>query len=215
MKRKRILFSLAAGLFTFAPSLHAQDPAAQAAALAERRDAEESYRILAGKIEDMHGIISSQRNDIASLRNEVAILRDALQTERSERAKAAINYATRDDLKKLVDKLQEIERKRESDKELVLKEIQRLAKIAATPAPPPPEPKPAKETKAEPSDAFFTHKVKEGQTLSAIIEAYNAKLKAEGKGRVTLDQVKKANPNMDINHVVVGREILIPVPAHK
>ena len=218
MKWKRFLILLAAAFFAFRPLAFAQDTAAQAAALAEKREAEERYKALAAQFENLGESYAALQKRMSSLENEMAALRDAVQTERSDRLKAALNYATRDDLKTLLDKItREIDQKRESDKRLIMEEIGKIARIASKPIilPAPPENRPPPEPKSEPSGEFYTHVVREGETLSAIINAYNTRLKAEGKGRVTLDQVKKSNPKMDPERVIVGREILIPVPASK
>ena len=62
------------------------------------------------------------------------------------------------------------------------------------------------------SSQGITYTVEKGEYLSTILDAYNAEFKKRGKGRVTLEDVKRANPTININRIYVGQEILIPDP---
>ena len=197
----------------------AQDPANRAAAINEQREADERYRSLSGIVEQMQEAYAAQSRRLNSITSEINTLRDQ---SREDARKATVNLATREELKRLAEQVQEIDRKREADNRLILEKIERLAKVVATPVPvvvTPPAPRndSDSETKSTkhvanevPEGNFYMHKVKPGETLSAIIAAFNTKLKAEGKPTVTFDMVKKANPTMNPNNVVVGRTIRIP-----
>ena len=57
------------------------------------------------------------------------------------------------------------------------------------------------------------HIVEGGQTISAIIAAYNATLKEQGvKKRITLKSVLDANPNLDPRAMRIGQSLFIPDP---
>jgi hypothetical protein len=136
----------------------------------------------------------------------------------------------------------EIEKSRQADNNLVKEQFVELKKLldrppqvivqpAPTPAPSTRDRgerdrgerdgKPPKDNNEEEPPAFngdyFGYKIKSGDRLTQIIAAFNAKLKEEGKNKapITLDMVKKANPKMNPNNLVVGREIRIPVPPDR
>jgi hypothetical protein len=55
--------------------------------------------------------------------------------------------------------------------------------------------------------------VLDGETISAIITAYNAKLKSQGaKKRITLKSVLDANPNLNPRTMRIGQTLFIPDP---
>ena len=204
--KRCLLICIGLSFLTFwTTRLTAQDAAAEAALIAERKAAEERSKRLEALLEDMKEAYEAQQKRLMALAEEINRLRE-------ETARAGNNLATREELRKLAEKIQEVDQKREADKELILKELQKLAKA---PPPLPVEHKASAEGNADVPDKFFTHVVKQGEYLSTIISAFNAELKAKGKGTVTLSQVKKANPNLNPDNLKVGQEILIPVPPNK
>ena len=59
----------------------------------------------------------------------------------------------------------------------------------------------------------FDHTVQSGETISAIISAYNTQLKNEGTGkRITLNSVLKANPQLNPRSIQIGQNLFIPDP---
>jgi Tfp pilus assembly protein PilO len=180
----------------------------------------EEIKRLAGELEDLRAAYEAQHRKIVRLENDVDSLRSALR-ESNERATSRLSdFVTREDLKKMAEAIEEVDRKRESDRNVILEEMKNaLKQVAAAgsssssnsrrPAPRNPEPdQPA----AQQEGTFYPHKVASGETLSVILDAYNTKFKSEGRKTVTLSQVKKANPKININSIYVGQEILIPVP---
>jgi len=174
--------------------------ATNAAAVAEEQYAEGRYTRLQTAVEDLQ---AAQ----VRLQKQIEGLADELQALREERERAAARAVTHDDLKKLWDRLQELERKREEDKNLILEEVRRLA------APPVVEPPPKRHPPAEPASGArpqkgYEYEVQKDDTLSAIVAAY------QKKGvKVTLEQVKKANPNLKPKQLHVGQKVFIPDPA--
>lgn len=172
-------------------------------------EVQERLQRLEGLVEDL---LASQ----AALQKNLAALRDELQTVREESRRAGDRLGERfvahEDLRKLAEALREVDRKREEDKRLILEEIK---KLAAAPVAPPPRatPRPAPpEKEAPPAGPLkgYTYKVKPGDTLSAIVQAYN-----QSGVKVTLDDVLKANPKLKPNLLLVGQEIFIPDPNLK
>src|SRR4051812_33365451 len=120
---KRFSFWSIICLLCVAPIARAQAPVAS-------QEIEENYKILKGHVEDMLASQADQQKRISALAREISELRD-------QQSKHTGNYATQEDLSQLAKSVQEIDRKREADKELILKEIAKLGKtIASTPLPP-------------------------------------------------------------------------------
>jgi LysM repeat protein len=189
--------------------LHAQNPAAEAAAAQER---EERYQRLRTSIDDLQ---TAQ----ATLQKRIAELGDEIQNVRRESEKSADKnagqFVTRDELRALTDSVREIDRKREEDKKLILEEIRKLANTPVTV----PEPPPRKATRPDPApDAAadappvprngYTYVVKSGDTIEAIVKAYG-----QNGVKVTVDQVLKANPKLKPNAMRVKQKIFIPDAA--
>jgi len=181
--------------------LAAQDAtAADAAAVAEKQYLEERYQRLQTAVEDLQATQARLQKRIGGLAGELHALRE-------EHARAATRAVTHDDLKKLWDRIQELDRKREEDKKLILEEIRRLAAV------PVPEPPPKRQPTLEPlggSEALkgYEYVIQQDDTLSAIVLAYKKK-----GVKVTLDQVLKANPNLKPKQLHVGQKVFIPDPA--
>lgn len=208
--------------------VHGQNlsPAVVAARQAEdRKDAEERYRRLNAAVEEM---VVAQ----AAHQKRAAALEEELRSLRLENARGGAQYATKADqqrvneeLLRLAKTIQEIDRKREADKRLILETIEDLKKLIKTAAaappvvvkPPPslPTPPPTPEiTEPVKDQKGFEHIVQKGEYLSAIIAAYNAKLKEKGaKGKVTLKAVLQANPDLKPERMHIGQKIFIPDPG--
>lgn len=231
------LLALIFAFFSASPNF-AQD-ANQAAQLAQQREAEERYNRLVSRLENMEEAyqvltrrITALSQADAELRQETASRLTALDNKIRTGQSAA---ATRDDLKTLTDKLKEVDEKREADKKLILEKLKDLATtVANTPAPtqvivrPPersatkvdhaPTPQDTKDTEPAPPqnpNGYWTYKVQKGDTLLAIMQAYNAQLREEKKPTLTLGQIKQANPTVNPDALRVNQEILIPIPGDK
>ena len=182
----------------------------------ERKENDERFNRLNGRLDDLEEAYRAQNKRMGTLAEDVNTV---LRSMREEQNRMATTYVTHDELKKLYEKLQDIEQKREADKKLILEEIKEIQKLASkAPLPPPVIPKETpdpKEIKTESTEGYFPYTVQKNDNLTAIIAAYNAELKRQGKGTITYDQVRKANPGMNPNKLLVGHEIKIPVPASK
>src|ERR1022692_3916578 len=88
---------------------------------------------LSGQIQDAQEALALQDKRIAALEKEIGELRDKVNTPAVHE-----DYANREDLKRLAEQVQEIDRKRQDDRELILAQLEKLSKAAAvTPLPPP------------------------------------------------------------------------------
>jgi LysM repeat protein len=186
-------------VFTFAVgAVRAQDAATQ-----------QQMDKLSGQIKDLTDTVEVQRKRIETLEKDINELRDKVNTP-------AINdSASREDLKKLAEQVQEIDRKRADDRELILKNLEKVAKAGGDTAPVRPR-KPAKPvddnstpTPATPQNGY-EYPVKAGDSLGAIAKAYR-----DQGVKVTTAQILKANPGLDPNKLYVGKKIFIPDPSAK
>src|ERR1035437_710742 len=197
MKRISLWFLI----FTFAVcASRGQDAAAQ-----------QQMDKLSGQIKDLTDTVEVQRKRIDALEREISELRDKVNTPQVN------DSASREDLKALATQVQEIDKKRQDDRELILKEIEKLGKVAAiasatpshktTSTPKPPTDDPG--TAAGPQNGY-EYPIKDGDNLGLIIKAYQAK-----GVKVTKAQIIAANPRMNPNVLIPGKKIFIPDPAAK
>jgi TolA-binding protein len=207
---KRILTFSLIGLLGVASISRAQN----ASAVADQQAAEERYKQLAGKIQDLQDTVDAQRKHITDLEAQIKEVREA-------QAKPDTNTATRDELRKLAEQVKDIDDKRAADKETIKKEIAALA-TAAPVEPTPKKPKAVKAPKVDPTPDTpaatpdtgdknyegYEHAVKSGETLTMIVTAYN---KANGS-KTTVDQVLKhpLNAGLKPEKLKVGQKIFIP-----
>ena len=200
---RKIAFWLLAG--TLATSgLHAQDAATQ-----------QEIDKLSGQLQDIVDAEAAQGKRLDALEHDLSDLRDKVN------APVVNNDASADDLQKLAQQVKEIDRKRQEDRDLILRKIEDLAKIAAT-APAPIHHHAAAPAKADTADAGDTapadatpqkgyeYPVQANDTLSAIARAYREK-----GVKVTVAQIEKANPGLTASTLYVGKTIFIPDPNAK
>jgi len=179
------------------------------------------------ELSDLKSTVKAQTVEIGELQSELA----------RERAKAASSYATVESINSLSKKLQELDSKRNKDADLIVKELGRISKeyqtsldqfdkrsellnerlssvergVASRPSGAPRKSLP----KPPPSNLKgWNHTIQAGEFVGRIIAAYNEAWKAQGgKGTISLSDVKKANPNVNIDRVQVGQEIFLPQPG--
>lgn len=207
MKLKGFLITvLALVLVTLAPK--AQDANAAAAA-AQRQADEERYRRLNAAVEDLQNTQVTIMKKLSDLGQEIRQLREEIDHLKTSNP----NYATQEDLKRLANKIQELDQKRDAERRQMLDKLQKLAETPV-PAPPRETVKPrAKQTEeAAPAAEMkgYEYVVQKGDSLSAIVAEY----RKQGI-KVTLDMVLKANPGLKPSSLYVGRKIFIPDPALK
>ncbi len=164
----------------------------------DTRALREDYSRLQSQLADLLEAHNALKSELTKLRSEVRLLR----AKTSTKDPAA---ATRDDLEGLAKSIREIDRKRLQDKDLILKEMKALLRSAPAGIKPPPV--------ISKSQKGFDHTIEAGETISAIIAAYNAQLKNQGvKKRITLKTVLDANPNLNPRVMRIGQVLFIPDP---
>ncbi len=188
----------------------------------------DSQNRLLRELGDVKDTVKIQADEIRELRSELA----------RERARAATSYATVDSINDLSEKIRELDGKRNKDADLIVKELGRISKeyqtsldqfdkrsellnnrlgavergLATRPSAPPPS---TSKPSAPPANLKgWNHTIQAGEFVGRVIEAYNDAWKAKGgKGNITLSDVKKANPNVNVDNVQVGQEIFLPQPG--
>lgn len=164
--------------------------------------------------------------DLQKLRDEVTSLRAENSKLKSDIALAGRDNVSRDELKKVVEQVQEVDKRRVADGKYVHDQLEEIAKLASKPVvlPPVEDSKPPKATVKKPSTEtataktsddgpelpaeYYEHVVGEGETLAAIIAAYN---KEHGL-KVKQAHVLKANPKLkDPRKLYVGMKLKIPM----
>jgi LysM repeat protein len=200
---KRILLWLAAAFALALPISRsvAQDRAEAAAAIAARQDAEDRYQRLSASVQELQAAN-------AGLQKKLSTLIDELQKMREEAARNGANYATREDLNRLAEKVREVDQKREADNRRILDALEKLAKTPIPAVPPATgENGPSGKQKVEQhqTEKGYWYEIKREDKLSIIVQEYRKK-----GVKVTLQQVKDANPDVNPNRLLVGQKIWIP-----
>ncbi len=196
------IFSLFFAAAISTAALQAQDAATQ-----------QQLDKLSGQIQDAQDAIAQQGKQLEAMEKEISDLRDKLNTP------AVNNSASADDLKALAAQVQEIDKKRVDDHDLILKELEKLEKAggsapmrsreaADTSAPSRSDEAAATDTSGPQKGYEYT--VSGGDTLSAIAKAYREK-----GVKVSTSQILKANPGLDASKLYVGKKIFIPDPNAK
>jgi len=202
-----------------------------AATVAAQREAEERERRMTAAMTRLEEANAVQQRRITDLNNDVAALRRQLVEFENRFKNSQLGVASQSDIRKVYDKMAEIEKNRQADNNLVKDQFVELKRLlekqtpVVIPAPAPvthnePRATTTKPDEPEPQDftgEFYPYKIKSGDRLMQVIAAYNAELKVQGKNKapITLDMIKKANPKLNPNNLPVGREIKIPIPPDR
>ena len=194
---KKILFAVAVAALVVTPAF-AQDAATQ-----------QQIEKLSGQLQDLLDAQAQQGKRMDAIEKEVSDLRDKVNTPA-----AVPDAASAGDLKKLAEQLQEVDQKRQSDRELILKQLDKIAKAAGAPpvkirassgtstatsggdAPAPNVPK-----------TGYYYVVKDGDTLSGIAKTYR---ESEKHVKVSVSQILAANPGLDPTKLYTGKKLFIP-----
>ncbi|HVM51083.1 MAG TPA: LysM peptidoglycan-binding domain-containing protein [Candidatus Acidoferrum sp.] len=196
---RRIFFICLVSALCFSPLGRAQDAATQ-----ERLDR------LSGKIDDL---IARQE----ALGKRMDELQRELMSVREMASKPPGNWASAEDLKRVAKDIEEVDRKRVADSELVQKQLEKIRQALDKPLPPmrhatSAQPKdtsssetPTKPEKPARQQEGVEHVIKPGETLSSIVAACR-----EQHIKVTQRQILEANPGLKADVIIPGRKIFIP-----
>jgi hypothetical protein len=190
----------------------ATNAAATAAAIAEKQGVDEKFKQMAADIETL-------RTANQLLQDKPSALKDDLQQIHAEQTRLAAAGLSREDLKPLAQRIEEVDKKRQDDKDATSDEIKkleaRLLKLLSSPSDPsakPPGSPPSISVPPATADGYI-YTIKEGDRLLDILKAYNVTFKSKGMKTITYTKLKQANPDVDPNNLRVGQKIVIPRPA--
>lgn len=169
---------------------------------------DERVKRLSGYVQDLQEANVNQKKQMEELMKEIHSLREQVQNQPKTAA------ASPDDLRELAKKIQEVDEKRKADYELIAKEIKALGKVAASS----PSGRPVRPPRNEsgsgdkpmadlPKDAI-EHTIAAGDTLSTIAAAYS---KEKGV-KITAEMIRRANPGIKDDRLIVKKTILVPIP---
>jgi LysM domain len=190
----------------------AASAATNAAAVAEAQGVEEKFKQLAADIDSL-------RASNESLRNKLAGVQEGMQQIRAEQARLATNGISAEDLKPLAAKIEEVDKKRVDDKNVIADQVKQTAlqlerlitdRPTAPTKPAPNSPPPANATVT--ATDGFTYTVGPGDIGTAIWSSFNSKFKEKGMKTITWKQFVDANPTVDWKRLQVGQVIVIPKP---
>ncbi len=199
-------------LLAGAPALvNAADALTEAAILAAHRDSEERFRRLAADIQNIQDTQEVLLKRQEEFRQRLDRLAQEIRDFKDDQGRSTGKFATREEVRSFVDKLKEVDEKREADKKLILDGLKQLAK--APPVPAVVEPKTPPSAARESEETPYLYTVKRNDRLLDIIVGYNEHFQKQGLGKITMNQVLRANPGLKADQLVVGKQIRIPVPA--
>jgi TolA-binding protein len=182
---------------------------------------QEEFRRLQGEVADLRDAKAADQRRINELSRKIDQLQSALRESNEKHTLKLGDAVTRDDLKKIIDQIVEVDKKRAEDRNVILDQFEKLAKVVADPrggnvrSPRGKEKEKAEEKPTQIEGTFIEYKVKDGDIFSLILQNFNVALKDEGRPTITTADVKKVNPKLDLSRIYVGQTILLPVPDKK
>ncbi len=168
---------------------------------------EERLNQLNGKLENIIEAQRAQQKQIEALAREI-------ESVREQASRPTGNYATQDEIKRLIKAIEEVDRKRMEDAEKTSTLLKNLSQKVS--APPPAAKKIAAGSSGASSassgaekttEKGYPYTIKQGDTLSVIVQAYR-----DQNIKVTTDSILKANPGLKPEKLKVGTKIWIPAP---
>lgn len=171
----------------------------------------------------LHGTVESLNEGQESLRRQIQELREVVSELRQENVRLKQQLSSggemvnREQLSEVIKSIKQVDERRAADADYVKRQLEEIAKeVSKSLSAPPPHRETPKPTKPAPiaqdlppnlPEKQYVHKVGAGETLGAIIAAYNK----EYSLKVKVSDVLAANPNLkDPKRLRVGQELNIP-----
>ena len=191
------------------------ETAEQAAA---RQEAEDNYRRMNARVDDLFAAIESMQKRFNAMQDDVR----KLSEEVSRATDKAKDPATQENLKQLAKAIEEVDKKRVTDRDKLLDAFAGLEKTIASSSTPKTNGNAPKATKprvqspknggTSPTPAApekgYEYTIQEGDTLNRIAIALNK----QGM-KLTTKQIIEANPTVNWNRLQIGQKIFIPAPS--
>ena len=186
---------------------------------AARQEAEDNYKRISARVDDLFSAIESLQKRFSAMQDEVRKMHDEV-ARASEKTK---DTSSQDNLKQLAKAIEEVDKKRVADRDKLLSAFADLEKSITSLANAP-KPKESPTTTAKPPktrvqspkgesttpstpEKGYEYTVLEGDTLNRIVLALNK----QGM-KLTAKQISDANPNVNWNRLPIGHKIFIPEP---
>jgi hypothetical protein len=177
----------------------------------DKQDIDDRFSRLNAAVDGLLASNADLQKRIDKLENDLHAAQDAA---RAAEERAATNAVVGDEMRKLVEAIREVDRRRELDKTLILEQLDRISRalaeeISNRAAQPPAVAAP---TGAHQTEKGIEYTIKPGDTLGEIVQAFNAKLREKHRQPVTQREVIEANPGLNPNVLKKGRKLFIPLP---
>lgn len=195
---KKILFVVLFAALAVAP-VFGQDAVPPQNNIQQQHALQQQIDKLSGQIQDLLDAQALQDKRLSALEKTVSDLQDKVN------APQVSDSASREDLKALADQVQEIDKKRQADRDLILKEIENLGKISAPASPGSRHTTTASDSASTVPQNGYEYKVRSGDTIAGIAKAYR-----DQGVKVTISDILKANPKVDPTKLAVGQKIFVP-----
>ena len=165
-------------------------------AVLEREDAQERYKRMSAKIEDLENTIQTYNQQFQKMEAEIHRLRSELSKMRDG---AGDNSA--------MSEIRRVDKAREADHDTVMKELASLRKelLGTLKSPKSGSSSPAPKVTPPVTEKGLEYEIREGDTLSKIVAALNK----QGV-KVTQKQIEQANPGVNWNKLRISQKIFIP-----
>ena len=194
------------------------ETAEQAAA---RQEAEDNYRRMNARVDDLFAAIESMQKRFNAMQDDVR----KLSEEVSRATDKAKDPATQENLKQLAKAIEEVDKKRVADRDKLLDAFAGLEKnivslgsgSGKTKADAPKTTKPPRVQSPKnggtsptpaPPEKGYEYTIQEGDTLTRIAIALNK----QGM-KLTTKQIIEANPAVKWDRLQIGQKIFIPAPS--
>lgn len=183
---------------------------------AARQETDEKVRRLQAELEDTKAQVSVLNNKLEGMSRQVKAQNDALRSLADSLRSSQTGNARQSEMDGLTKSVREIEKNRKADQDQVVRGFRDLRKLIlemSSVSRPASTPRPTAQRSTPPASPKGTfHTVEKGQTLTAIMAAYITALKSDGSKYVlTQQKLKKANPRLNIDRLMVGQKIFIPL----
>lgn len=160
---------------------------------------------LSGQIQDLLDAQALINKRLDALEQSVSDLQDKVNSPQVS------DCASQEDLKQLAEQVKEIDKKRQADRDLILKELKKLGTVSAVPSHKSTHVKANTDDNASSgSQKGYYYPVHSGDTIAAIAKAYR-----DQGVKVTTGDILKANPKINPKKLAVGQKVFIPDPNAK
>ena len=186
----------------------------------------EEFKRLQGEVADLRDANVAYQKRISELTRRIEKLQEDVREAHDRSTMKMGDLVTREELKKVIDRIAEVDEKREADRKIILEQFDKLEKALTSGASGSRSVNRGntrereRETEKEPKPEiiegkFLEYIVQKDESFSVILDRYNRQLKEEGLPTIRRADVEKVNPNLNPNRIFTGQMIRLPVPDKK